>query len=59
MLFETFYKEVLAASFVDEAEYDSFMKSLKERLPVTFRLNRTVPNYQKLQSMLARFQKDH
>lgn len=35
------------------------MKSLKERLPVTFRLNRTVPNYQKLQNMLARFQEAH
>lgn len=45
-MFENFYKLVLKDEFKDEEEFKNFWAILKEKLPVTFRISKNIPNYE-------------
>jgi len=43
--FEAYYKFCLKEEFTNESDFNRFLATLKEKLPVTFRINENVPNY--------------
>lgn len=52
MFFEEFYRITLQEDFEQHKDFEAFKAICKERLPVSFRINSTAPNYQAFQAML-------
>jgi 16S rRNA C967 or C1407 C5-methylase (RsmB/RsmF family) len=49
---ENFYKHQLASDFSDETEFQFFMDTIKQNLPISFRINPTYPNWESFVSQL-------
>lgn len=52
LFFEEFYRITLKEDFDAKNDFEAFKSICKERLPVSFRINSTAPNYQAFQAML-------
>ena len=44
---------MLNDEFKDESEFQYFLNIMKERLPVTFRINNNIPNYQNFEETIS------
>ena len=51
--FELYYRKQLSSLFENDKDYESFMSTLKEELPVSFRINPLNPGYEKITEKLS------